>query len=84
MGTKKLLCMIMSLSMIMTMLTVAPLTAQAETYQKTIDGIVYEVDTTTGTAQVYDADSSITTANIKSEVDGYTVTSIGDYAFYKC
>ena len=70
--------------MIMTMFTVAPLTAQAETYQKTIDGIVYEVDTTTGTAQVYYADSSITTANIKSEVDGYTVTRIGDYAFYKC
>ena len=81
---KKLVCLFLSIAILLTMFTAMPLTAQAETYKKTIDGIVYKVDTTTGTAQVYDADSSITTANIKSEVDGYTVTRIGDYAFYKC
>ena len=81
---KKLVCSFMSLAMLVTMFTAMPLTAQAETYDTTIDGITYEIDTTTGEAEVDDADSSINTSNILSEVDGYKVTSIGADAFYYC
>ena len=81
---KKLVCSFMSLAMLVTMFTAMPLTAQAETYDTTIDGITYYVDTESGEAEVADADESITTSNILSEVDGYKVTSIGADAFYYC
>lgn len=81
---KKLVCLFLSIAILLTMFTAMPLTAQAETYDTTIDGITYEIDTTTGEAEVDDADSSINTANIQSEIDGYKVTSIYWGAFYKC
>ena len=81
---KKVISVSLSLAMVLTMFATTPLTASAETYQTTIDGITYEIDTETGEAEVDDADTSIATANIKSEVDGYSVTTIGYDAFYKC
>ena len=81
---KKFISVFLSLAMVLTMFATTPLTASAETYTTTIDGIIYEIDTETGEAEVDDADETITTANILSEVDGYKVTSIGDYAFAYC
>ena len=81
---KKVISVFLSLAMVLTMFATTPLTASAETYQTTIDGITYEIDIETGEAKVDYAESSITAANILSEVDGYSVTSIGDYAFSDC
>ena len=74
---KKIFCMIVSLTLLLTMFATTPLTAQAETYEKTIDGITYKIDTTTGEATVSGCYENIEIANIQSEVDGYKVTTIG-------
>ena len=81
---KKLVCTFLSLAMMLAMFTAMPLTAQAATYTTTVDGIKYTIDTKEGTATVTGWEGSITTADILSEVDGYAVTSIGDYAFRYC
>ena len=81
---KKIISICLSITMLMAFLTVAPFTALAEVYETAIDGITYQVDTTTGEAAVLNADTSITTANIKSEIDGYAVTKIDQLAFCEC
>ena len=81
---KKIISLCLSLAMMLTVFTATSLTAQAEEYEKTIDGITYSIDAETSEAWVFGADKSITTANILSEVDGCKVIAIGDYAFRGC
>ena len=75
---KKVVSLVISLLLIF---GIVPISASAETTSITQDGITYEIDTTTGEAEVYDADAGIVTADIPSEINGCPVTSIGDYAF---
>ena len=81
---KKIISLCLSLAMMLTVFTATSLTAQAEEYEKTIDGITYSIDAETSEAWVFGADKSITTANILSEVDGCAVTIIGGGAFFEC
>ena len=78
---KKAVSLVISLLLI---IGIVPISASAETTSITQDGITYEIDTATGEAEVYDADESIVTAEITSEINGYPVTSIGGNAFWNC
>ena len=78
---KKVVSLVISLLLI---IGIVPISASAETTFITQDGIEYVIDTATGEAEVFYADSGIVTAEIPSEINGYPVTSIGDGAFYNC
>lgn len=57
-------------------------TVQADEVVEKIDGVTYkEID---GDMTVTACDEGITTAKIQEEINGKTVTSIGDNAFFKC
>ena len=47
---KKFISVFLSLAMVLTMFATTPLTASAETYTTTIDGIKYEIDPIKGEA----------------------------------
>lgn len=49
-----------------------------------IDGIEYKIDTKAGEALVVNVCKTITIANILSEVVGYKVIGIGEFAFRGC
>ncbi len=51
--------------------------------QITIPGLKYKV-LDNGTAEITGYEGNATTLKIPSQIDGYPVTSIGDYAFYGC
>ncbi|MEE1143835.1 MAG: hypothetical protein UHT63_00575, partial [Acutalibacteraceae bacterium] len=74
---KKVVSLVICLLLI---IGIVPISASAETTSITQDGIKYKIDTETGEAEVYDADAGIVTDDIPSEINGYPVTSIGDYA----
>ena len=62
---------------------VGTLPSWAENYME--DGIIYDLDRSAKTAVVKGLeDKSATSAEIKSNVDGCEVTSIGEQAFYSC
>ena len=55
---KKFISVFLSLAMVLTMFATTPLTASAETYTTTIDGITYEIDTETGEVMEGDTDGN--------------------------
>ena len=68
-------------------LSVACLPASAEEAETVIDGITYELDSSTMTAEVTWSEPNIVVADIPGTITGedgqsYTVTSIGRSAFY--
>ena len=63
---KKIVSILLSITMVMTFLASVPLTVQEELTETTIDNITYQIDSETGEASVLKADSEIVTANIKS------------------
>ncbi|MEE1143779.1 MAG: leucine-rich repeat protein, partial [Acutalibacteraceae bacterium] len=78
---KKAVSLVISLLLI---IGIVPISASAETTSITQDGIEYLINTETGEAEVYYAYSGIVTADIPSEINGYPVTSIGNFAFFNC
>lgn len=85
---KKLTSVCLAVIMILSVLTVAPLTADAsetdsESISATSGDFEYRV-LDDGTAEITSYNGSATELEIPSIVDGYTVTSIGHNAFYDC
>ena len=77
--TRKLLATLLSLVMILTALPLTAVTSFAET-----SGDFEYIILDDGTALITRYNSTATELAIPSEIDGYTVTSIGYLAFYEC
>ncbi len=75
---KKLLLTIALLVSVIALFFTLGTTASAETY----GDLTYEISD--GEITITDCDTSVTTVEIPSEIDGYTVTIIDDQAFYGC
>lgn len=75
----KLTSVFLAVIMVFGIFAVIPFTASAATS----DDFVYEV-LNDGTAEITGYSGSTETLTIPSELDGYTVTSLGRRAFYKC
>ena len=68
----------------LTLCLVGLITSWADDNTYTRDGIIYTLDETKLTASVTGHEEGITTANIRSNVGGCTVTEIGEKAFSGC
>ena len=75
---KKLLLTIAMLVSVTALFFALGTSASAKTYGK----LYYEVNG--GEITITDCNTSVTTVEIPSEIDGYPVTTIGDYAFADC
>ncbi len=78
---KKLTSILLAVIMAFSLFTIAPITASAaisDDYEYAY-GVLED-----GTAEITYYYGSQTELEIPSEIDGYTVTSIGDYVFYHC
>ncbi len=85
---KKLLSLLLSVMMVMSVLTAVPFTVSAienevSTTAATCGDYSYKV-LEDNTAEITTYNGSATNLEIPSTLDGYTVTSIGDSAFYYC
>ena len=78
---KKIFSLILSLAMLLTITSVLNLTAYADSSQY---GNIYYEENENGTIEITDCTSSATSINIPSTIDGKSVTSIGNNAFYSC
>ncbi|MCD7796176.1 MAG: leucine-rich repeat domain-containing protein [Clostridiales bacterium] len=76
---KKVISLILSLTMLLSITAGLDLTA----FATTSGDFEYEV-LDDGTAEITDYTGSVTELTIPSTLDGYTVTSIGNYAFCYC
>ena len=78
---KKIFSLILSLTMLLTITSGLNLTAYADSSQY---GNIYYEEKEDGTIEITDCTSSATSINIPSTIDGKSVTSIGNNAFYSC
>lgn len=78
---KKIFSLILSLAMLLTITTGLNLTAYADSSQY---GNIYYEEKEDGTIEITGCTSSATSINIPSAIDGKSVTSIGNNAFYSC
>ena len=78
---KKIFSLILSLAMLLTITSGLNLTAYADSSQY---GNIYYEEKEDGTIEITDCTSSATSINIPSTIDGKTVTSIRNCAFYGC
>lgn len=78
---KKIFSLILSLAMLLTITSGLNLTAYADPSQY---GNIYYEENENGTIEITDCTSSATSINIPSTIDGKSVTSIGNNAFYSC
>lgn len=78
---KKIFSLILSLAMLLTITSGLNLTAYADSSQY---GNIYYEEKEDGTIEITDCTSSATSINIPSTIDGKSVTSIGNNAFYSC
>lgn len=78
---KKIFSLILSLAMLLTITSGLNLTAYADSSQY---GNIYYEEKEDGTIEITDCTSSATSINIPSAIDGKSVTSIGNNAFYSC
>ena len=78
---KKIFSLILSLTMLLTITSGLNLTAYADSSQY---GNIYYEEKEDGTIEITDCTSSATSINIPSAIDGKSVTSIGNNAFYSC
>lgn len=78
---KKIFSLILSLAMLLTITSGLNLTAYADSSQY---GNIYYEENEDGTIEITDCTSSATSINIPSTIDGKSVTSIGNNAFYSC
>ena len=80
---RRFFAVLLTLTMLLSAVPLTGLTAFAA--EITSGDFQYEVlSETDKTCEITDYTGSATTLNIPSELDGYTVTSIGDDAFYNC
>ena len=75
---KKLTSVILAVVMMLGILTIAPLTVNAATYGD------FEYTIYNGTIEITKYNGSAANVTIPSEIDGYKVLKIGNYAFYNC
>ena len=75
---KKLTSVILAVVMMLGILTIAPLTVSAATYGD------FEYTVYNGTIEITKYNGSAANVTIPSEIDGYKVLKIGNYAFYNC
>ena len=81
---RKILSLLMSLAMILTALPLSGVTAFAQDGTHTSGDFEYRI-LVDGTAEIRDYTGSTEVLDIPStNLDGYTVTSIGDFAFEDC
>ena len=78
---KKIFSLILSLTMLLTITSGLNLTAYADSSQY---GNIYYEEKEDGTIEITDCDDSATSIDIPSAIDGKSVTSIGNNAFYSC
>lgn len=78
---KKIFSLILSLTMLLTITSGLNLTAYADSSQY---GNIYYEEKEDGTIEITGCTSSATSINIPSTIDGKSVTSIGNNAFYSC
>lgn len=78
---KKIFSLILSLAMLLTITSGLNLTAYADSSQY---GNIYYEENENGTIEITGCTSSATSINIPSTIDGKSVTSIGNNAFYSC
>lgn len=78
---KKIFSLILSLTMLLTITSGLNLTAYADSSQY---GNIYYEEKEDGTIEITGCTSSATSINIPSAIDGKSVTSIGNNAFYSC
>ena len=78
---KKIFSLILSLAMLLTITSGLNLTAYADSSQY---GNIYYEEKEDGTIEITGCTSSATSINIPSTIDGKSVTSIGNNAFYSC
>ena len=79
--TRKYFAILLALVMTLTALPLSGLTA----FAASSGDFVYEVlSETNKTCEITGYTGNATELTIPSELDGYTVTSIGDFAFYRC
>ncbi|MGN0519619.1 MAG: leucine-rich repeat protein [Candidatus Fimenecus sp.] len=79
--TKRIFSVLLALAMVLTALPLTAFPAAAATSGDFEYEVLFEEDKT---CEITGYTSSVTELAIPSELDGYTVTSIGYYAFYKC
>lgn len=78
---KKIFSLILSLAMLLTITSGLNLTAYADSSQY---GNIYYEEKEDGTIEITDCDDSVISIDIPSAIDGKSVTSIGNNAFYSC
>ena len=78
---KKIFSLILSLTMLLTITSGLNLTAYADSSQY---GNIYYEEKEDGTIEITDCDDSVISIDIPSAIDGKSVTSIGNNAFYSC
>lgn len=78
---KKIFSLILSLAMLLTITSGLNLTAYADSSQY---GNIYYEENENGTIEITDCDDSVISIDIPSAIDGKSVTSIGNNAFYSC
>ena len=76
---KRILSIILALSLMFSLAAVTSITASAAEY----GDYEYEI-LDDGTVEITGYNGSAETLKIPNEIDGKTVTSIGDYAFFDC
>ena len=78
---KKIFSLILSLAMLLTITSGLNLTAYADSSQY---GNIYYEENEDGTIEITDCDDSVISIDIPSAIDGKSVKSIGNNAFYSC
>lgn len=78
---KKIFSLILSLAMLLTITSGLNLTAYADSSQY---GNIYYEENEDETIEITDCDDSVISIDIPSAIDGKSVTSIGNNAFYSC
>ena len=78
---KKIFSLILSLAMLLTITSGLNLTAYADSSQY---GNIYYEEKEDETIEITDCDDSVISIDIPSAIDGKSVTSIGNNAFYSC
>lgn len=85
---KKTISILLAVIMVLSVLFAVPFSASAQetnTAQTAVKSGDFEYELLPdGTAEITNSDVYLETANIPSTIDGYTVTSIGEMAFWMC
>ena len=82
---KKIISILLAVIMVLSVLFAVPFSASAQQTKALVKSgdYIYKL-LSNGTAEITESDFYIETANIPSTIDGYTVTSIGEKAFWMC